>query len=216
MSDFDPFDRELADAMRRRAGDIDVSDLSTVSAHDVVLARSRGIRRRRAGVVGGVTMLALAAGGFVLLDGGAGDDRIAPATDPTTGVTDATTTVVEPTTVPTTTTPTVPPTTTGAPTTTAGPTTTAAPSTTTPLIATTQPQPPPPTPTTETYESTGGSITVVWDGSALDLTAVNPAAGHEAEVEDDSASRVRVRFRGPAESRIEVRVENGTPVVDID
>ena len=74
----------------------------------------------------------------------------------------------------------------------------------------------PPTPNTETYESSGGSITVVWDGSALDLTAVNPAAGHEAEVEDDSASRVRVRFRGPAESRIEVRVENGGPVVDID
>jgi hypothetical protein len=57
---------------------------------------------------------------------------------------------------------------------------------------------------------------VSWDGSALSLDAVNPAAGHQAEIEDDTATRVRVRFRGPDESRIEIRFENGQITERID
>ena len=57
---------------------------------------------------------------------------------------------------------------------------------------------------------------MTWNGSALSLDAVNPADGHTAEIEDETATRVRVRFRGPAESRIEVRVENGQVTERID
>ena len=70
MSDFEPFDDELAAALRRRSASIDPSGLSTATAHDAVLARARGIRRRRAGIAGALTMVALVAGGFLLLDGG--------------------------------------------------------------------------------------------------------------------------------------------------
>ena len=73
-----------------------------------------------------------------------------------------------------------------------------------------------PAPFTETYDSSGGSITVSWNGSALSLDAVNPAAGHTAEIEDNTATRIRVRFRGPAESRIEMRFENGQVTERID
>jgi hypothetical protein len=71
-------------------------------------------------------------------------------------------------------------------------------------------------PFTETYPSSGGSITVTWNGSSLSLTAATPAPGHVAEVEDSGNTRVRVRFSGPEESRIEVRVEGGEVRVDID
>ena len=37
-----------------------------------------------------------------------------------------------------------------------------------------------PAPFTKTYASSGGSITVSWNGSALSLDAVNPAAGHDS------------------------------------
>ncbi len=39
MSDFEPFDDELAAALRRRSASIDPSGLSTATAHDAVLAR---------------------------------------------------------------------------------------------------------------------------------------------------------------------------------
>ena len=73
-----------------------------------------------------------------------------------------------------------------------------------------------PAPTTETQTSAGGSITYSWNGSSLDLLSTQPASGHTVEIEDDTSTRIRVRFRGPSESRIEVRVEGGVPVVDID
>ncbi len=174
MSDFEPFDDELAAALRRRSAAIDPSGLSTATAHDAVLARARGIRRRRAGIAGGLTMVALVAGGFLLLDGGA-DDSLAPASDPSTTLPVETTpgTVLDP----------ARPTTTGrtahdeAPTTIAS---TAAP-TSAPAQSTTVAPPPPdtstttapavtdPAPTTETQTSAGGSITYSWNGSSLDL-----------------------------------------------
>jgi hypothetical protein len=68
-------------------------------------------------------------------------------------------------------------------------------------------------PDTQTYSSAGGSITVEWDGIALDLQTTTPAAGFEAEVEDDLPDRIRVRFRGPGgDVRIELRVEDGQVV----
>ena len=63
---------------------------------------------------------------------------------------------------------------------------------------------------TETYASDGGSITVGWDGSALSLQGVSPAVGFDADVEDDQADRIRVRFQGDdGDFRIEIRLENG-------
>jgi hypothetical protein len=44
----------------------------------------------------------------------------------------------------------------------------------------------------------------------LSLLDVSAADGFEAEVEDERADRIRVRFEGDdGDSRIEVRVENG-------
>ena len=206
MSDFEPFDDELAAALRRRSASIDPSGLSTATAHDAVLVRARGIRRRRAGIAGGLTMVALVAGGFLLLDGGA-DDSLAPASDPSTTLPDETLPVPSSTLAPTTVAQTVAPT--GAPTL---PTTVAPP----PAATTTAPAVTDPAPTTETQTSAGGSITYSWNGSSLDLLSIQPAAGYTAETEDDTPTRIRVRFRGAGDSRIEVRVEGGVPVVDID
>lgn len=230
MTDFDTFDDDLAVALQRRVPQVDAAGIGTASAHDAVLARAHGIRRRRAGIAGGATLAAVIAGGFLLLNGNA-DDTLAPATVPSTATAPdavaptstsevATSTVPRPSTtvdsVATVITVPVPPVTaiasTGAETV---PPTTAQPSPTSPSTSSTVATQPP-APSTETYDSSGGSITVTWNGSALSLDAVNPADGHTAEIEDETATRVRVRFRGPAESRIEVRVENGQVTERID
>jgi len=65
-------------------------------------------------------------------------------------------------------------------------------------------------PFTQQYSSAGGSITVSWDGSALSLLGVAANAGFEPEIEDQSSSRIRVRFRGDDDdARIEVRARDG-------
>jgi hypothetical protein len=71
-----------------------------------------------------------------------------------------------------------------------------------------------PEPFTRTYESAGGSITVDWDGSALSLLSVSPTAGFEAEIKDDTSTRIRVEFDdGGSDTRIEVRLTgNGIDV----
>jgi hypothetical protein len=251
MTDFEFFDNDLAIALQRRAPAIDTAGLATASARVAVLARARGIRRRRAGFAGGATLAAVIAGGVLLLNGNS-DDTLVPATEPSTSVAPETST---------------------SPSTTATPSTAVAPETSTPesitpastmpaAVVTTVPettlptvpassvdvQPPGsiagqsaspnsssssssssstsstsstiasqgPAAFTKTYNSSGGSITVSWNGSALSLDAVNPAAGHDAEIEDNAATRVRVRFRGPAESRIEIRFENGQVTERID
>lgn len=77
---------------------------------------------------------------------------------------------------------------------------------------------PPPSvaPFTRTYDSIGGSIRVDWDGDSFTLLSVTPAAGFEAEVEDQESTRIRVRFRGDDDdSRIEVRVNDGQLSVEI-
>jgi hypothetical protein len=85
-----------------------------------------------------------------------------------------------------------------------------APTTTTaPTVTTAAPDPGDP-PFTRQYDSTGGSITVNWNGSALTLLSTAPASGYETEIEDQSADRIRVRFRSDNDdSRIEVRAQDG-------
>jgi hypothetical protein len=50
---------------------------------------------------------------------------------------------------------------------------------------------------------------VRWDGSSLTLLSVDPAPGYASEIEDNAALRIRVRFRGATDSRVEVRIDNG-------
>ena len=83
------------------------------------------------------------------------------------------------------------------------------------------PAPAAPAPFTQSYSSSGGSITVTWNGSSLSLDAINPAPGFVAEIEDAGGSRVRVDFEsdggsGGDDSRIEVRVEDGRLEVRVD
>lgn len=71
---------------------------------------------------------------------------------------------------------------------------------------------PVPDPVTLAYSSAGGSISVRWDGVALSGLVVTPAAGFNYEVEDDRPDRMRVRFQGDGDFRIEIRVEDGEVV----
>ena len=231
MTDFDTFDDDLAVALQRRVPHVEAADIGTASAHDAVLARAHGIRLRRAGIAGAATLAAVIAGGVVLLNGDA-DDTLAPATAPSTATAPdigaptstseaSTSTVPRPSTtgdsVATVITVPVPPVTAAASTSveTVAPTT-AQPSPSSPSTSSTVATQAPSAPSTTTYDSSGGSITVTWNGAALSLDAVNPADGHTAEIEDNTPTRIRVRFRGPAESRIEVRVENGEVTERID
>jgi hypothetical protein len=247
MTDFEPFDDDLANALQRRAPDVDMAGIAAASAHNAVLARARGIRRRRAGIAGGATLAAFIAAGVLLLTGN-GDDTLAPATEPSTSTAPetsalaTTSTSVAPTSTPTPPSTAMPPSTAVAPTETV---TTAPPVVTVPetVPGTSVGVQPPvsvveqssasssstsssstsstvaiqgPAPSTKTYNSSGGSITVSWNGSALSLDSVNAAAGYTAEIEDNSSTRVRVRFVGPADSRIEIRFENGDVTERID
>ncbi len=65
-----------------------------------------------------------------------------------------------------------------------------------------------PDPFTKTYVSAGGSITVTWTGTAFVLDSVSASAGFNAEIEDQRWDRIRVRFRGEGDSRIEVRISD--------
>lgn len=245
MSDIDPFDDELGAALRQRAGAGTTSTAAAHDA--VLRRAGTIRRRRAAIgggsamavlLVGGIALLPRGADeigpavtGDVLptfdeatttVDEPADPsptpttvDLTIPGTDPqatpdTTVGTTITSSVVAPTTsTPRATTPSstsvaaTTPTTTDTTTDTSAPTTSAA--------------EPAPGPFTETYQSVGGSITVTWGGSTLSLVSVAPANGFVAEVEQSSATRVRVRFESDAvDSRIEVRVDGGQVSVDID
>ena len=67
---------------------------------------------------------------------------------------------------------------------------------------------------TETYRSSGGSISVSWSGTALSISSINPAAGFVADIEDNSWDNVRVDFEPDDDdlddARIEVRLHEGT------
>jgi predicted signal transduction protein with EAL and GGDEF domain len=74
------------------------------------------------------------------------------------------------------------------------------------------------------YQSTGGSISVSWSGTALSINSISPAAGFVAAIEDSSWDKVRVDFEstdgnsgeGHDDSRIEVRLHEGSIRVSID
>ena len=140
------------------------------------------------------------ASGSTILGGGAVTTTDAGAAAPTTDAGGTPPPAVAPTVSTTVTTAT----TQVAPTTTAAPTTVA---TTSPTTTTASPTGTPPF--TKTYPSSGGSITVDWNGASLSLLSVEPAAGYAAEIEDQTSSRIRVRFRGDDDARIEVRVNDG-------
>ncbi|MGH9133365.1 MAG: hypothetical protein ACRDZZ_05465 [Ilumatobacteraceae bacterium] len=231
MSSFD--DRDLRDALRRRAG-APTDELGLEAARSAVVARAARVRRRRAVVAGGAAMAGLVAVAVLVIGRepdsvvttpADGTDVSVPASvdssvdastpaDPDRTVAD-TTTPASPasnpaTTVPSgataTTTPAVAPATTAAP----PPSTPATtPATTTPGSTT----PAEPQPFTETYTSAGGSITVRFDGAALNLEDVAAADGFDPEVEDERADRIRVRFRGDSgDVRIEIRLQDGQVV----
>ena len=272
MSEYEPFDEQLAETLQSRAGS---GATSVAAAHEAVLARAGHIRRRRAATVGAVAMVALMIGGVVLLPRGGGDtlapsdtgdvlpsvqstDEPTPATT-VVGDVDATATTIVDLTIPpptagsssTTSVPVRSTTTDGTATTVAGgsPTTNTTPGSTvvpvtnpgtTPNTTTPGTSPPGTSPTsvapssssvpgssttapaatvqpfTRTYDSSGGSITVNWNGSLFSLLNVEPASGYQSEIEDNSATRIRVRFRSDSgDARIEVRVNNGELIVVI-
>ena len=247
MNEFD--DRELGDALRRRAGAA-TDGFGVEAARSAVVARAAHIRRRRAAAAGGAAMAGLIAAAVFIVGPGTNSVVTTPAdqtdvsqptpidsavdttesasTDPERTIPDRdviATTPLDTSPNPATTVPSVVPPTgtassTTAPATTAPATTVPAPPGTTVVTPPTTPAPTPTTtattsppgqpPFTETYSSTGGSITVHWDGTALSLQSTAPAAGFGAEIEDNRPDRIRVRFRGSGgDFRIELRVEDG-------
>jgi len=70
------------------------------------------------------------------------------------------------------------------------------------------PDAPLPAPFSQTYNSTGGSITVTWTGTAFVLDSVSAADGYTAQIEDQRWDRIRVDFEGDNDSRIEVRISD--------
>jgi hypothetical protein len=236
MNDFD--DRELGDALRRRAG-ATADGYGLEAVRSKVVARAGRIRRRRVAVAGGAAMTGLIAAAALVIGPGT-DSVVTTPADQTVGSTPASidrtlpttsapiTAVPNPTTLPAVVLPTVPPTATATP-----PTAPAEPGTTVATPATDPPASPPATspattspattspattspsdpPSTETYSSPGGSITVRWDGVALSLQQVVPGPGFTHEVEHELADRIRVRFeRDDGDFRIEIRVEDGAVV----
>jgi hypothetical protein len=66
-----------------------------------------------------------------------------------------------------------------------------------------------PAPFTKTYDSTGGSITVTWNGTSFTLDSINATAGYDVEIKDQRWDRIRVEFdNGDDDSRIEVRLSD--------
>ena len=221
----DDFDDDLLrDALRDRSG----GPVSTATGRDAVLSRAARSRTRRTLAVGGSTTAVLIAG-LILLSGTV-DSQLEPAQQPTsspiptvddspqstsTPPAPSTSTLEEP--VPTT----APDHDAAGPSSDDSSTSTSSTPSTVPAVAPTPPvssttsvpaAPPAPSvdaPFTRGYDSLGGSITVRWDGSALDLVSVSPREGFVTEIEDESVTRVRVRFRGDDDSRIEVRVDGG-------
>lgn len=128
---------------------------------------------------------------------------VAPVGGPAPTSVPASTVTPGSTSAPATTSPPSPPPTSTPPSTTSPPPPTTAPS------STEAPDPSDP-PFTRQYDSSGGSITVDWNGSSLSLLSVAPQAGFVAEIEDQSSTRIRVRFRSEGDdSRIEVRAQDG-------
>jgi hypothetical protein len=208
------------DILRSAIGSRSGGPVHTGTARQAVIARAERTRTMRSGAIVGTTGLVVVAG--LLLLPNIGDTQPQQTDQPAAPTVDSIA---------------APPTTTNPPTDTASPTPSttrptettatttpdtsspAVPATTTPSTpsistlaptATTAALDPSDPPFTQQYESTGGSITVTWNGTALILVSANPATGYVTEIEDQSADRLRVRFRSDSnDSRIEVRVRDG-------
>jgi cytoskeletal protein RodZ len=226
--DFD--DDALRDAIGSRTG----GSVDLGSARTAVIGRARRVRTIRTVAIGGTAVLLLVAGLLVIPNG---QDRTGTPADQPDAPAPTRSTVPTTTDAPvgTSTTTISPPSTssTGAPITAATPSSAplGVPASTSPQPitdpaavtppSTTSPTTAPTAPTTSSapvvadppftrrYDSPGGSITVDWSGSALSLVSVDANAGYTSEIEDQSVSRIRVRFRGDADVRIEVRVRDG-------
>ena len=113
-------------------------------------------------------------------------------TTPTTAATPADTSAPSPATAPTSTT--------------AGPTT-----------ASTAPPPAASEPWTRTATGRGGTVTVRFTASTVELVVATPASGYTVEVDDAGPDRVRVSFDdGEQETRIEARPGEDAPTVTED
>ena len=170
--------------------------------------RARRARaRRRAAIAGGVASVVLLLGvaGAVVLpdDGNDGIDAVDQGSTTTTERSSSTT---------------------SAPTTTSTPTTVTPDTSPSDTIVPPDSTPDETTPTTaaleiaeDTFSGNLGSITVRSDGNALTLVSVNPVAGAVVADQEERADRVRVEFENDAgaRTRIEVRLENGAMVPDI-
>jgi hypothetical protein len=60
-----------------------------------------------------------------------------------------------------------------------------------------------------TYHSHGGTLTVRFSGGRLTIVSYAAAAGYTADVHRNDPDDVEVRFSGPDDRRIRVRVEEG-------
>ena len=231
MGEFD--DPVVRDALRRMAGDPG----NEQAALDRVVAGARRARRRQRTLVAGgwaaAAIVVVAA--IISVTGDDGDERLIPATVPTTAqpptiatptptTAPAPTSTAAPATRPpaaaATTSPATQPATTPPPTVAATnpPPTTAAPTTVAPTALPPRTDPQPAAPETRTFSSGGGSIEVRRDGEALALASPPaPAGDYTSRVEDEGPDRVRVRFCGQDDSyRITVTVEGGEMVPEIE
>jgi hypothetical protein len=69
----------------------------------------------------------------------------------------------------------------------------------------------------ETCTSAGGDITVRWDGTALTLTATDPAAGFSVAEQDIDPDRARVEFAPAGDgTRYEVEARGVAATVECD
>ena len=69
------------------------------------------------------------------------------------------------------------------------------------------PAPEAPAPVTQTFASTGGSITVTLANGVLSLDGVSAASGYNPEVHDNDGDRVEVRFFDAQGKEWRIRIE---------
>jgi hypothetical protein len=205
----DELDRALAAGLGGLASDADDTD-AVLSSMRPRLQRARTRRRlaRAAVVLGAFIVMGSAA--FALTGPDADKVKVAvpsttrPAAVASTSTTRAATTTVAPPTTHTTTVTTAPP-------------TPPAPHPTVPARGGTPPPATVPSPTTttiapsdlRTYHSDGGTMTVRYSHGKLALVSYRAASGYTAEVHRNQPDDVEVRFSGPDERRIRIRVEQG-------
>ena len=83
-----------------------------------------------------------------------------------------------------------------------------------PVTTTTAPTPEPEPGEVKTFNGEGGSVSIRFRSTSVELVVATPASGYAVDVEDSGPARVRVRFRGDDhETRIEARAGETTAEV---